>query len=218
MGRNEKNNRIERKNSLIKIISLSQKYFMNILEILTTFFIIMPTLFSFSSPQISQITLQLNDNTTIMYNYTFPKYSSPFSFNYTKLLLKMETKTEVLKKENFSKTFIDNLKKEINKEAKFLELLINLEYKCPLPNNAKIFLVINNSKFFVEKRGTKLEIKKSMCEDCDIVLKANEYPTSLKELKYFIQNKKIKLEIRKNIFTLIIKGYGGAYKCIQDLL
>jgi hypothetical protein len=98
-----------------------------------------------------------------------------------------------------------------------LKWIIELEKLCPLPNKAKIEIITKEYAFSVYKINSELKFLTKPCEECDITIIVDEYPKSINEGREFISQGKIKINLNRSILSLLSKGYGSTYYCLQKL-
>lgn len=184
---------------------------MDLLSTLISGFLFFLTIITPYNPQTSQVNLEIDSQQLVFYNYTYVSYSSPFALNYSYLLFGNLFEVEQIKEVQ------KNIPLQQPTNQFSLDWLIAIEKNCPLPNNAMLELITEDSKYTIEKLNFEFKIKELACTDCDITIFVYEYPSSKEEAKKFMSEGKIKIKLNKNILSLLWKGYGSTYYCLTKL-
>jgi hypothetical protein len=184
----------------------------DILSTVARIIIYLIAIFSPPNALTSEVSFESSIQKLVFYNYSYVIYTSPFALNYSHLLFGNTYKVDYPKEVQHAIT----IQKQEHKDNRFsLDWVISFEKKCPLPNGAKIEIITNEASYTITKSDSKFKLIETSCDDCDIVLKIYEYPSSEKGARELFDKGKIKVDIKKNIFELLLKGYGSTYTCLQ---
>jgi hypothetical protein len=152
-----------------------------------------------------------NATQTVIYNYTYLYFYSPFSLNYSNVVdKKIEIRTEPM-------PIFEIKPKDKDQKDRTISFFIEIEKKCPLPNKANIILTTNEKSYFISKSNGEIKFYEYSNQDADIKLIMKNYPESIEEAKKMISEENIKIILNKNPLILLSSGYGKTFQCLKSL-
>lgn len=197
---------------------------MGIISVLANILLIVTSMFSPSSPSTNQVSLEIrtpeiNQTQIVIYNYSTVSYSSPFALNYSEILFgntyivaeTINQTANIIQKELITKEIMETKSNVLS-----FDWIIDTEKQCNLPNGAKIEIIADKI-YTMSKSSSKLEIKQSSCENCDITIEFSEYPNSIENAKKLYNENKIDYSLHSNIIKLLWK-YSKTISCVKSLI